>query len=376
MKKILFNNIGKSKNYLKHVEHLFSDYDLIRGKHFSNLCLKELQPLFPNAQLLLTHSATGGLEIIAHLLDINEGDEIILPSYTFVSTVNAFASRGATPVFVDIEPERLNLDLNLVEQAITPKTKAIIAVHYAGHSCDLNRLKQICQKHSLILIEDAAMAFGNTFEDKQLGGIGDFGVISFDVTKQVSAIQGGLLIVNNEKYRTRANNIYHIGTNRADFTKGIVPYYEWVDVGSKYQMNELNAAFLYEQLVIIDEIIQKRKIISKQYFSGLKSLSEQGHFSIMNESLVDSNIHEFYLIVKSEKVRQKLSLFLKENGVESMFHYIPLHSATKGMEIGRFMGSDETQKASEQLLRLPMHDELTFDDIAYVIDIIRKYYED
>jgi dTDP-4-amino-4,6-dideoxygalactose transaminase len=376
MKKILFNNIGKSKNYLKHVEHLFSDYDLIRGKHFSNLCIKELQPHFPNAQLLLTHSATGALEIIAHLLDIKEGDEIILPSYTFVSTVNAFASRGATPVFVDIEPGGLNLNLDIVEQAITSKTKAIVAVHYAGHSCDLIRLKLICQKHSLILVEDAAMAFGNTFEGKQLGGIGDFGVISFDVTKQVSAIQGGLLIVNNEKYKIRANNIYHIGTNRADFTKGVVPYYEWVDVGSKYQMNELNAAFLYEQLLILDEIIEKRKSISKHYFSGLKSLSEKGHISIMNELLVDSNIHEFYVIEKSEKDRQNLSSFLKVNGVESMFHYIPLHSAKQGIKIGRFIGSDETQKASEQLLRLPMHDELTSDDVDYIIEIIRKYYED
>ena len=375
MKKILFNNIGKSINYLKHVEHLFSDYDLIRGKHFSNLCYEELQPHFLNSHLLLTHSATGALEIIAHALDIENGDEVILPSFTFVSTVNAFTSRGATPVFIDIEPDRLNLDIDLVERAITSKTRAIIAVHYAGHSCDLNRLKKICEKHSLVLIEDAAMSFGNTFEGKQLGGIADFGVISFDVTKHVSAVQGGLLIVNNEKYKIRTNNIYHIGTNRSDFTKGIVPYYEWVDVGSKYQMNELNAAFLYDQLKIKDDIIQKRKTISKSYFSGLKSLSELEHFLIMNESLIDSNIHEFYLVVKSEEDRHKLSAFLNEKGIESMFHYIPLHSATKGKEIGRFIGSNETQKASERLLRLPMHNELTEDEVEYIIQTIRTYYE-
>ena len=316
---------------------------MIRGKHFSKLCLKELQPYFPKAQLLLTHSATGGLDIIAHLLDIQEGDEVILPSYTFVSTVNAFASRGATPVFVDIEPNKMNLDLDLVERAITSKTQAIVAVHYAGHSCDLNRLKKICEKHSLILIEDAAMALGNSFEGTQLGGIGDFGVISFDVTKHISAIQGGLLIVNNEKYRKRANNIYHIGTNRSEFTDGSVPYYEWVDVGSKFQMNELNAAYLYEQLIHRNEIFQRRKTISKQYFEGLKSLSERGYFSMLNGELISENIHEFYIIVKSKIDRLNLSKFLMANGIEALFHYFPLHLAKNGKLIGRFIGEHVTQ---------------------------------
>lgn len=375
MKKILFNNIGKSKNYIKHVEHLFSDYDLIRGKHFSNLCLSELQPHFPNAQLLLTHSATGGLDIIAHLLDIKEGDEIILPSYTFVSTVNAFASRGATPVFVDIELDKMNLDLDLVEQAITSKTQAIVAVHYAGHSCDLNRLRKICEKHSLLLIEDAAMALGNSFEGVQLGGIGDFGVISFDVTKHISAIQGGLLIVNNEKYKKRANNIYHIGTNRTEFTDGNVPYYEWVDVGSKFQMNELNAAFLYEQLIHRDEIFQRRKTISKQYFEGLKSLIAEGHLTLINESLICENIHAFHLIAKNEHDRLQLTDFLLANGIEAMFHYFPLHLSAKGNLTGRFIGGNNTLTISNRLLRLPMHNELTNEEVQYIIETIKLYYE-
>ena len=177
---ILFNNIGKTTNYLQHIELLYSDYNLFRKKHFSNLCLAVLKPIYPDSKLLLTHSATGALEMIALLMGIEKGDEVIIPSFTFVSSANAFVSRGATPVFADIEPETLNIDLDLVENLITPKTKAIVAVHYAGHACDLNRLKAICAKQQLFLVEDAAMAFGNTFEGQPLGTIGDFGVIRGD----------------------------------------------------------------------------------------------------------------------------------------------------------------------------------------------------
>lgn len=374
MKKILFNNSGKSINYLKHVEHLCSDYDLIRGKHFSNLCLQELQLLLPDSQLFLTHSATGGLEIIAHLMDIRRGDEVILPSYTFVSTVNAFASKGATPVFIDIELDRLNLNIEMVEQAITEKTKAIVAVHYAGHPCDLDKLKRICEKHSLFLIEDAAMAFGNKYHNVQLGGMGDFGVISFDVTKQISAIQGGLLIINNKNFAKRATNIYHIGTNRSDFTEGIVPYYEWVDDGSKYQMNELNAAYLYGNLLNRENILLNRKLISKKYYSGLESLSLLGHFKLMDKTLVSDNIHEFYLIVNHQDERQNLSKYLKEHGVEAMFHYIPLHNSKRGKKLGRFVGTNQTEFISERLLRLPLYDGLLDEEIEYIIELIKKYY--
>lgn len=375
MKKILFNNISKSKNYLKHVEHLFSDYDLIRNKHFSNLCLEELQPLFPKSHLLLTHSATGGLEIIAYLLNIEKGDEIIIPSFTFVSSANAFVSHGATPVFVDIELETLNLDLDLVEKAITPKTKAVVAVHYAGHPCDLNRLKEICNRHNIYLIEDAAMAYGNKFEEKQLGGIGDFGVISFDSTKHISAVQGGLLIINNEKFQKRANNIYHIGTNRSDFTEGIVPYYEWVDVGSKYQMNELNAAILYEQLIHQNQIFEKRKVLSSNYYIALKPLKCLGYFSLLNEDLVASNTHEFYLITNNSKERDNLANYLFRNNVEALFHYNPLHLSKKGILLGRYLGGNNALNVSECMLRLPMHDEIGNDEINIVVHLIRSYYE-
>lgn len=371
MKKILFNNISKSKNSFKYVEYLFSDYDLIRNKHFSNLCLKELQPLFPKSHLLLTHSATGGLDIIAHLLNIEKGDEIIIPSFTFVSSANAFVSRGATPVFVDIELETLNLDLDLVEKAITPKTKAIVAVHYAGHPCNLKRLKEICERHQIFLIEDAAMAFGNKFQGKQLGSIGDFGVISFDVTKQISAIQGGLLIINNEKFQNRANNIYHIGTNRSDFQKGNVPYYEWVDVGSKFQMNELNAAILYDQLSQSNTVLEKRNRLSKLYYEQLISLDTQGKLKLISKELLKENYHEFYVLLKDLGEREKLTELLLANGIESMFHYIPLHNS----EMGNSFNSNKIANVSEVsncLLRLPLHTEMKEDDVEYITRTIKS----
>jgi dTDP-4-amino-4,6-dideoxygalactose transaminase len=375
MKKILFNNISKSKNYLKHVEYLFSDYHLIRGKHFSNLCLEKMQPLFPESSLLLTHSATGGLEIIAHLLNIEKGDEIILPSFTFVSSANAFVSHGATPVFVDIELETLNLDLDLVENAITPKTKAVVAVHYAGHPCDLNRLKEICNRHQIYLIEDAAMAFGNTFEEFQLGGIGDFGVISFDVTKQISSIQGGLLIIKNEKFQKRANNIYHIGTNRSDFTEGIVPYYEWVDVGSKFQMNELNAAILYEQLEQADDILEKRNRLSKLYYEELLPLESQQKLKLISQNLVESNYHEFYILLKDKLERDKFSSYLAEKGIESMFHYIPLHNSKMGSSFSNSKIKN-TIEISDALLRLPLHTEIDEEDAKYITQTIKLYWNE
>lgn len=348
---------------------------MIRNKHFSNLCLKELQPLFPESHLLLTHSATGGLEIIAHLLNIEKGDEVILPSFTFVSSANAFVSHGATPVFVDIELETLNLDLDLVEKAITPKTKAVVAVHYAGHSCDLKRLKEICDCHQIYLIEDAAMAFGNKFEGVQLGGVGDFGVISFDVTKQISAIQGGLLIVNNPTFQKRANNIYHIGTNRNDFQQGNVPYYEWVDVGSKFQMNELNAAVLHDQLSQSNVILEKRNRLSQLYYEQLNSLQNQGKLKLMSKSLIDDNYHEFYLLLKDKHEREKLSVFLSINGIESMFHYIPLHNSKMG-ESFAFNKIENVSVVSDCLLRLPLHFEIEKEEVIYITQKIKSFWNE
>ena len=374
MKKILFNSICKSTNYLTYTEELYADYDLFRKKHFSNQCLELLQVQFPKSKLFLTHSATGGLEMIAHLMNVRKGDEIIMPSFTFIATANAFVSRGATPVFVDIDPNTLNLDLNLIESSISSKTKAIVMVHYGGHASDMNRLKAICEKHKIYLVEDAAMAFGNNFEGLPLGTIGDFGVISFDITKQISAIQGGLLLVNNADFQERADKIYHLGTNRSEFMAGNVPYYEWVDVGSKYQMNELNALALFDQLSSQEDILKHRNQISKWYYDLLNPLAEKGFFRLMSKKHLDENIHEFYLILDDEKQRVALVKQLNEHGIEAMFHYIPLHNSSFGREVSQFKELPVTDEISAALLRLPLHGSMTSEDVNFIGIKIKTFY--
>lgn len=371
--KILFNTIRKSTNYLNQFEVLFSDYALFRQKHYSNLCLELLQKRFGDSALFLTHSATGALEQIALLMDLKPGDEIILPSFTFVSSVNAFVSKGAIPVFVDIETETLNLDLNQVERAITFKTKAVLAVHYAGHACDLNRLREICVSKNIFLIEDAAMAYGNSFEGKPLGTIGDFGVISFDITKQITAIQGGLLLVNRADLKQRASNLYHIGTNRDAFSEGNVPYYEWVDVGSKFQMNELNASVLYDQLQHEQAILNHRRELSARYYKKLKSLKDSGKIDLLPEFQLDQNYHEFYVLLKDENERNALAEFLKINEIEALFHYIPLHNSQMGRQFLTLFSLENTCSISERLLRLPMHDEISKQEVDVVVGVIQQF---
>lgn len=373
--KILFNDIGKSTNYLQTIELLYSDYNLFRKKHFSNLCLDILQKRYTGSKLFLTHSATGALEMIALLMNIQKGDEVIIPSFTFVSSANAFVSRGAVPVFVDIEKETLNLDLDLVEQAITPKTKAVVAVHYAGHPCDLGRLKEICERHNIFLVEDAAMGFGNTYSGHPLGTIGDFGVVSFDITKQISAIQGGLLLVNNPGFKRRAGHIYHIGTNREDFMEGNAPYYEWVDVGSKFQMNEMNAVALYDQLIRQEEILAYRNRISKAYFEQLKPLeTELKVLQLLPQQLLEENYHEFYLLLNSKAEREALSTYLFQQGIETMFHYIPLHNSKMGLSFATSRITNAIA-VSDCLLRLPLHTEISEQEVYHISETIKTYYK-
>lgn len=376
MRKILFNNILKSENYVRHFEYLFSDYDLFRKKHFSGLCLELLQPIFRDSKLFLAHSATGALEMIAHLLDIREGDEVIMPSFTFVSTANAFVSRGAVPVFADIDPETLNIDVSLVEAAITDKTKAIVAVHYGGNPCDLRALKNLCEKHRLFLIEDAAMGFGNQFEGLPLGSCGDFGVISFDITKQISAVQGGLLLVNNPEFASRADNIYHIGTDRSAFQQGNKPYYEWVDTGSKFQMNELNAVVLYEYLLHAQEILERLKKLAGIYDQQLMPLAEQGFFRIVPSKRGESAVHQYCLLMRREAEREALSAFLAASGIEALFHYVPLHNSVFGKKKGRHADMTHTENIAGTLLRLPMHTGLTAEEVELTCEKIKSFFHE
>ena len=374
MRKILFNNINKSCNYTKNIEFLFSDYELFRKKHFSTLCINNLEQIYKESELFLTHSATGALEMIATLLNIEPEDEIIMPSFSFVSTASAFVNKGAVPVFIDINPSTLNIDETLIELAITPKTKAIIAMHYGGNSCNLKEIKAICKRNDLILIEDAAMGFGGVFEGRPLGSFGDLSVISFDITKHIQAIQGGLLLVNNKKFSKRANAIYNIGTNRTDYQNGFVPYYEWVDYGSKYQMNELNAAFLIEQLNDSEVILNHRLKISKLYYEKLLPLELANKIQLISFEFLTTNVHEFYIILNSEQERDDLKNYLWNNGIEALFHYIPLHKSVMGAKKGRYIGKDTTEAISKRLLRLPFHNEVSDDNIEYVTNHINTFF--
>ncbi len=376
MKKISFNSVSSLGEECQHIERLLSDYDMLREKYFSQLCLGLLQVYFPQSKLFLTHSGTGAIEMIALLLNIKEGDEIIMPSYTFVSTANAFVSKGAVPVFVDIDPATLNINEQFIEEAITGKTKAIIAVHYAGHACKLSSMKAIAEKHGLYLIEDAAMGFGSTYGEKALGSYGDFGIVSFDVTKQISAIQGGLLIVNHEGFADRASALYHIGTNREKFMNQQVPYYEWVDKGSKYQLNELNAAVLYENLKNAAKILKTRNQLSLTYYEQLKPVEALGLVKLMKEERLSSNYHEFYLLLKNKKERLALSKFLAEKGIEALFHYIPLHLSSYGKENGRYIGGEHTKHISDTLLRLPLHIKMSISDVHYVAKQVKLFFDE
>lgn len=370
-KKIKFNSFYSSSNYTKNLEKLFSDYDLFRKKHFSFKSIKLLQKTYTNSDLWLTHSATGALEMIALALNIKEGDEIILPSYTFVSTANAFAIRGAKLVFVDIELDTFGIDPELVKQAITKKTKAIICMHYAGHACKIEELQKIAKENGLFLIEDAAMAFGSNHKGKPLGSFGDFGVVSFDITKHIVSVQGGLTICNNKDFSDTLNNIYHIGTNRNEFENGIVPYYEWVCLGSKFQMPETNSAVLFEQVKIQGKILKKRIEVSKHYYNELKDIKS---IKIIDKSKLESNVHEFYILCKNIDERKALNKFLANNKIESMFHYIPLHNSEFGKKVGKFIGGKNTQNVSECLLRLPFHNELKKNEVEYICKKVKEYY--
>ena len=373
-REIKFNSLYSSSNYTKNLEKLFANYDLFRQKHFSNLCLDLLKEDYPDAELMLTHSATGALEMIALALDIQPGDEVILPSYTFVSTANAFALRGAKLVFVDIELDTLGIDPELVEKAVSNKTKAIIAVHYAGHACKIEELKSIATKHQIALIEDAAMAFGSKYKGKALGTFGDFGVVSFDITKHISATQGGLLLVNNSDYISSVHSIYHIGTNRKAFEKGDIPYYEWISLGSKYQMPETNAAILSAQLKDSDKILHKEGTLSQAYSKELASLTDWG-VGMNAADAISTNYHEFYLICRSQEERVQLTKVLKSNGIEALFHYTPLHTSKYGKSFVNPDNLKNTEDISSKLLRLPLHNGMSLEDVYCVCVNILKFYE-
>ena len=344
---------------------------------FTRKCHAWLEEHLGCRKVLLTHSCTAALEMAAILANIKPGDEIIMPSYTFVSTANAFALRGGVPVFVDIRPDTLNINENMIEKAITPRTKAILPVHYAGVSCEMDIIMDIAGRHNLFVIEDAAQGIMSTYKGRQLGTIGHFGACSFHETKNIISGEGGALIINDDKFIERAEIIREKGTNRSQFFRGQVDKYTWVDIGSSFLPSDIIAAFLYAQMENADQIIAQRNLIYDLYMKGLRPLAEKGCIQlpfILNDCC--SNGHMFYIITRSLEERTKLTEFLKERGILAVFHYVPLHSSPAGKLYGRTYGNlNVTRRVSDCLLRLPLYYEMTNKDVHSVTKSIRDFYK-
>ena len=310
------------------------------------------------------------------LCDIQPGDEVIMPSYTFVSTANAFVLRGAKIVFVDVRPDTMNIDENLIEEAITDRTKAIVVVHYAGVACEMDKIMEIARQHDLKVVEDAAQGVMSKYKGKWLGTIGDMGCFSFHETKNYTCGEGGAILLNHDVLGERAEIIREKGTNRSQFFRGQVDKYTWVDIGSSYLPSELNAAYLYAQLEAAKTVNEDRLRSWDLYYELFKPLAKEGHIEIpFIPEDCEHNAHMFYIKVKNLEERTKLLAHLKENEIGAVFHYIPLHSSNAGLKFGRFHGEDKyTTQNSERLLRLPMYYGLTAEDVKTVVQQVKGFY--
>jgi dTDP-4-amino-4,6-dideoxygalactose transaminase len=343
---------------------------------FTERCHKWLKRKLPCSKVFLTTSCTHALEMAAILCDLQPGDEVIMPSYTFVSTANAFVLRGAKVVFVDIRPDTMNMDENLIEAAITPKTRAIVPVHYAGVACDMNVIMEIAKRYKLWVVEDAAQGFLSKYQRRNLGTIGHLGCYSFHETKNITCGEGGAIVINDDRLQERAEYIWEKGTNRATFFRGQVDKYTWVDIGSSYLPSELNAAYLYGQMEVVDTIYRDRMQSWKRYHEELDSLVRQGYLdnpSIPQEC--EHNAHMYYIKLKDLKQRTAMIEYLKANEVVSVFHYVPLHSSPFGRTVSRFSGEDRyTTLESERLTRLPLYYGMSEKDLQSVIRLVKDFF--
>ena len=344
---------------------------------YTKKCAKKLEELSGTKRALLTTSCTHATEMAALLSDIKPGDEVIMPSYTFVSTADAFVLRGAVPVFVDIRPDTMNIDETLIEDAITSKTRAIVPVHYAGVGCEMDTIMDIARQHNLTVIEDAAQAIASTYKGKALGTFGDFGCYSFHETKNISMGEGGALLIQNEDMIEPAEIIREKGTNRAKFFRGQIDKYTWVNYGSSYLPSDMNAAYLWAQLENMDIIQEKRLSVWNRYKEGLTELADKEYIEFgATPKECTNNAHMFYIKVKDLETRTKLISYLEENGITAVFHYVPLHSAPAGRKFGRFNGLDNyTTKESERLIRLPLFYSISDEEVEYIIDKLNGYFQ-
>ena len=363
---------------MKYVEEAAAKNHKICGDGpFTHRCNEWLEKRTGTKKALLTTSCTHATELAALLAEIREGDEVIMPSYTFVSTADAFVLRGAVPVFVDIRPDTMNIDETKIEDAVTERTKAIVPVHYAGVSCEMDTIMKIAEKYHLTVIEDAAQGILSTYKGKALGTIGDYGCLSFHETKNYSMGEGGAILIQDEKNVERAEIIREKGTNRAKFFRGQIDKYTWVDAGSSYLPGDMNAAYLMAQLDAADEIFEDRMRSWNLYYELLKPLEDEGKIALpfIPENCTH-NAHMFYIKAKDLPERSALISFLKENGIQAVFHYIPLHSAPAGERFGRFHGEDVyTTKESERLARLPMFYGLKEEQVRYIAEKVSEFYQ-
>ena len=356
--------------------------DVFKEKHasgdgkYTKLCNQWFKKNYNLNQALLVHSGTAALEMAAILSDLDAGDEVIMPSYTFCSTANAFLLAGATPVFIDIRPDTLNIDETLIEQAITNKTKAIVPVHYAGVGCEMDKILKIAKKYNLLVIEDAAQAFDSKYKGKRLGTIGDMGCFSFHETKNVMSGEGGLFVTNNETYTERAEIIREKGTNRSKFFRGQVDKYTWVDKGSSYLPSDVIAAYLYSILEIEQDIQEKRKYVWNLYNNAFEGLEKEGKVRrpIIPEYCTN-NAHMFYLLFNDLKTRTNFISYLKENNIYAPFHYIPLHSSPAGSKYCKTSSKmDITNNISDTLVRLPLYYDIKEEEIDKIISTVMNFW--
>ncbi len=374
---IEFNEPPYAGEYLEFIKEAVESHHICGDGTFTKKCTEWIEQKTDIANCLFTTSCTHALEMAAILSGIGEGDEVILPSYTFASTADAFVLRGARLVFIDVRPDTMNIDETLIEQAITAKTKAIVVVHYAGVSCEMDTIMDIAKRHGLFVIEDAAQGIMSTYNGKSLGTIGDFGCYSFHETKNYSMGEGGAILIKDRKYLEKAEILREKGTNRSKFWRGEIDKYSWVGIGSSYLPSELNMAFLWAQLREAERINCHRLRLWNTYYKNLEDLFERG---ILEQPVIPHgcihNAHMFFVKVKNEEERILLLKYLKENGIHAVFHYIPLHTSPSGKKYGRFCGEDiYTTKESLRLVRLPMFNKLEIEQVQYICEIIKRFYK-
>jgi dTDP-4-amino-4,6-dideoxygalactose transaminase len=373
---IPFNRAPVLNTTAKYISETFSAHHLSGDGPFTRKCSKWMQERFGTPKALLTTSCSHALDMSAHLCGINEGDEVIMPSYTFSSTANAFLGVGAKIVFVDIRPDTMNIDETLIENAITPRTKVIVPIHYAGVSCEMDTISDIAERHGLFVVEDAAQGIMSQYKSKPLGTLSDFGCISFHETKNFSMGEGGAIYINREDYSDKAEIMREKGTNRSKFFRGQIDKYSWVEWGSSYLPSELNAAYLWSQLECAEHITSIRLLSWNHYYDSLKPLMDKGLIELpVIPAHCKHNAHLFYIKVSGLAERSDLLAYLKNNNISAVYHYIPLHSAEAGRRYTRFHGEDRyTTSESERLVRLPLYYGLSESDIDFIAEKLYAFF--